>query len=82
MVFDMGRGVKIDGSKYIYGYIYFDPSRNNVIITDKYFLKLHGKSCFRVLTAHGPLGTSEICHNKYEHLPQIDSRIIIAPVIN
>jgi hypothetical protein len=35
-----------------------------------------------MVTAHGPLSTSKICHNKTEHLPQIDSRIIVAPVIN
>jgi len=52
----MGRGVKIDGSKYIYGYIYFDPSRNNVIITDKYFLKLHGKKLFPGLNSPRSIG--------------------------
>lgn len=34
------------------------------------------------ISRNGPLSTYRICHNKFEHLPQIDFRIIVAPVLN
>lgn len=34
------------------------------------------------ISRNGPLSTYRICHNKFEHLPQIDFRIIVAPVLH
>jgi hypothetical protein len=44
------------------------------------FLQLGGKVLY--LIHNGPLSTYQICHNKFEHLPQIDFRIIVASVLN
>lgn len=36
----------------------------------------------RFISRNGPLSTYQICHNKYEHLSQIDFPIIVALVLN